>query len=97
MPQRRPQFGRRGLRRTCFRAFPRRLGAPAYFGKSPRRPGGGSDFASPVSETVRVFEIGQFGETRPAITVLVDGKLGREAAHERNRAAVLDDLARRLG
>ncbi len=30
------------------------------------------------------------------IKALVDGKLGRDAARERNRAAVLDDLARRL-
>ena len=28
---------------------------------------------------------------------LFDGKLGREAARERNRTAVLDDLARQFG
>jgi hypothetical protein len=31
------------------------------------------------------------------IKALADGKLGRDAARERNRAAVLADLERRLG
>jgi hypothetical protein len=31
------------------------------------------------------------------IRALLDGKLGRETARERNRTAVLDDLARQFG